>query len=54
MNTLFQIDWPYFTLNAQGWLVDEEGYVMASFGKFPNADAAQKYLEDNDIRGTVA
>jgi len=46
-------DWPYFYLK-NGRLVDEDGDDgNKDWPSFPNATEAEKYLVDNDIRGTV-
>lgn len=53
---LFQLDWPYYRFNPQtGKLYSEDGPadVPAFTESFSNASAAQQWLEDNDIRGTV-
>jgi len=56
------LNWPYYTLNAQGYLEDEDGYKVLfstqhtngpDFIQFRSAADAQQYLEENDIRGTV-
>jgi hypothetical protein len=47
------MDWPYLTLGADGKLYDDDGDLAGSFPTFPNASAAEAYLEENDIRGTV-
>lgn len=58
MAALFQIDWPYWTLTADGRLRSEDGdYLLAVDGlhsiHFGDRDDAEQYLEDWDIRGTV-
>lgn len=47
------MDWVYFTLRADGRLIDEDGDAMKSWPKFSDVSAAEKYLIDNDIRGSV-
>lgn len=47
------MDWPYWTLK-NGRLVDEDGDEgNVSWPSFDNETTAEKYLTDNDIRGSV-
>jgi len=43
--------WPYYDLKG-GYLYDEDGY-KASEVKFSDAYEAEKWMEDNDVRGTI-
>lgn len=45
--------WTYYKLNEDGFLEDEFGDVEKSFGKFVDGDAADEYLEKNNIRGSI-
>lgn len=47
--------WPYYTLNQNGRLVDEQGYLAfaAIAPRFTSVDQAERWLEANDYRGSV-
>lgn len=46
------MDWPYYTLE-NGKLVDEAGNIDFPEKTFNSAAEAEKFLEDNDYRGSV-
>ena len=51
--SLFQMQWERFTLK-NGVLVDEGGDRVLDAGvRFDSIEAAEAYLEENDIRGNV-
>lgn len=52
MNALFQMDWPYYTLKADGYLWGDDG-ARFSDKQFANEDEAEAYLIENDYRGSV-
>ena len=45
------LNWPYYDL-IDGYLCDEDGYQLCDH-QFPDASAAERYLEDEDLRGSV-
>ncbi len=47
------MSWPYFTLNKDGKLVDEDGTIQFKDKTFKDEAEAEQYLMDNDIRGNV-
>lgn len=51
--TAQSFDWPYYTLRADGSLVDEDGNDVGDFKMFENVEEAERFLEDNDMRGNV-
>lgn len=50
-----RFDWPYFTLDSEGRLRDEDGeYAFsANIPRFTTPADAEQYLVDHDIRGNV-
>jgi len=47
-----KLHWPYYTF-VDGKLFTEDGYRDFPEKTFTSAEEAQKFLEDNDIRGDV-
>jgi hypothetical protein len=53
MSALHGMGWEYFTLK-NGVLVDDAGDRVLDAGvRFDSIDAAEAYLEENNIRGSV-
>tara|TARA_R100001480_G_scaffold83507_1_gene91687 strand:- start:148 stop:324 length:177 start_codon:yes stop_codon:yes gene_type:complete len=52
---LFQMDWAYVYRDKSGRLRDRDdgGLLNDNWPSFDSDDEAEKYLEDEDIRGTV-
>jgi hypothetical protein len=47
-------EWPYYTLRKDGTLVHEDGHVVGGGRlKFDSVAEAERWLEQNDERGTV-
>jgi len=49
----FNMDWPYYTLNKEGQLVDEEGNIDYPNEHFEDANQAEQFLTEHDYRGNV-
>ena len=47
------MNWPYYTLDTNGVLLDEEGFRVQGTPAFVDVAAAEAYLEANDWRGSV-
>ncbi len=51
--SLVPMDWPYFTLNDKGQLVDEQSQINWPDITFASAEQAEQWLEKNNERGNV-
>lgn len=46
------MNWPYYTLTDEGYLVDDDGNRLSDM-RFESEAEAEAYLVVNDLRGTV-
>jgi hypothetical protein len=51
--SLAPMDWPYYTLDASGHLVDDHGQVNWPEKTFTSSEEAERFLIENDERGNV-
>lgn len=47
------MEWPYYTLRADGFLYDEDGCKLNGTPVFKSVEEAEQWLVDNDVRGNV-